>query len=96
MIKLSQVTKTYGSGPTAVTALHPTDLQVEKGEIFGQMPGHSVVDADAAIVGAGGNQGDFLHNRLSLGFQTASYTKYNSKPTSPTLPCYCEIKNRQG
>ncbi|MBP8173230.1 MAG: methionine ABC transporter ATP-binding protein MetN [Aeromonadaceae bacterium] len=35
MIKLSQVTKTYGSGPTAVTALHPTDLQVEKGEIFG-------------------------------------------------------------
>ena len=35
MIKLSQVTKTYGAGLTAVTALHPTDLQVEKGEIFG-------------------------------------------------------------
>lgn len=35
MIKLSQVAKIYGEGASAVTALHPTDLQVAQGEIFG-------------------------------------------------------------
>ena len=66
---------------------------LEMRHVFGQMPGHGVVDADAAIVGAGGNQGDFLHNKLSLGFQTASYTKYNGKPTSP---CPAIVKSSIG
>ena len=35
MIKLSQVSKTYGQGTQAVVALQPTDLLVAPGEIFG-------------------------------------------------------------
>ncbi|MFC3914980.1 methionine ABC transporter ATP-binding protein MetN [Pseudaeromonas sharmana] len=35
MINLTAVSKVYGYGDSAVQALHPTDLQVKRGEIFG-------------------------------------------------------------
>ena len=45
-------------------AVNNISLTVEKGEIFGNMPGHGVTTADAAVIRHGGDKGDGLHGRL--------------------------------